>query len=111
MTDCPYIPAARPRSRRTRRGFTLTELLVVISIIVLLLALAVPVFNAFHGGRSVDGAENIVAAMLQRTRTRAIGLQERRGLFCYTDMSTGNTSLVIVKVFDAPISATNPVTQ
>src|SRR3954464_11110904 len=98
MTDCPpNIPATRPPAPRTRRGFTLTELLVVISIIVLLLVVAVPLFNTFRGGRSVGGAENIVSAMLQRTRARAIGLQERRGLFCYTDASTGNANIVIVK--------------
>lgn len=90
----------KPTSRR-ERGFTLTELLVVISIIVLVMALAVPLFNAFRGGRSVEGAENIVSAMLQRTRARAISLNERRGLFCYADAVNGNTSMVVVRVFDA----------
>jgi type II secretory pathway pseudopilin PulG len=113
MTERTEPSPCFPRRSRGRRAtaFTLTELLVVISIIVLLLALAVPVFNIFRSGRSVDAAENIVSAMLQRTRARAIGLQDRRGLFSYTDPATGNVSMVIVKVFDAQISATNTNTK
>ena len=38
-----------------RRGFTLTEILIVIALIVLMLGLAVPAFNLVRGSRSVDG--------------------------------------------------------
>ena len=42
---------------RGRRAFTLTEVLVIIAVIVVVLAMAVPLFNVFSASRSVDGAE------------------------------------------------------
>jgi prepilin-type N-terminal cleavage/methylation domain-containing protein len=86
-----------------RGGFTLIELLVVISIIVMVLALAVPLINSLRGGRSVDAAQNVVSAMMQRARARAIWLQERRGIFFFDDQTTGKTAMLMVKVLD-----TNP---
>ena len=92
----------RLRPGRRRGGFTLIELLVVISIIVLLLALAVPLIGSLRGGRSVDAGQNIVSAMLQRARARAIWLQERRGVFFFDDQVTGKTAMLMVKFFDTP---------
>jgi prepilin-type N-terminal cleavage/methylation domain-containing protein len=83
-----------------RRGFTLIELLVVISIIVVILALAVPLFSVLRGGRSIDAGQNIVSAMLQRARARAIGIQQRRGVFFFDDAVTGKTGMLLVKVLD-----------
>jgi prepilin-type N-terminal cleavage/methylation domain-containing protein len=93
----------RTRLRGRRRdggGFTLIELLVVISIIVLLLALAVPLIGSLRGGRSVDSGQNIVSAMLQRARARAIGIQQRRGVFFFDDTLSGKTGMLLVKVLD-----------
>jgi prepilin-type N-terminal cleavage/methylation domain-containing protein len=95
------LDRTRLRSHRDgRRGFTLIELLVVISIIVLLLALAVPLIGSLRGGRSVDAGQNIVSAMLQRARARAIGIQQRRGVFFFDDAVTGKTGMLLVKVLD-----------
>src|SRR3954464_5655411 len=85
------------------RAFTLTELLVVIGIIVLMLALAVPLFNVFSGSRSVEGGQNMVSAMLQRARARALAMQERRGIFFFEDQATRKTGMLLVKV-DEPIT-------
>jgi prepilin-type N-terminal cleavage/methylation domain-containing protein len=85
---------------RRQRGFTLIELMVVIGIIVMMLALAVPLINALRGGRSVDAGQNIVSATLQRARARAIWLQERRGIFFFDDQTTGKTAMLMVKVLD-----------
>jgi prepilin-type N-terminal cleavage/methylation domain-containing protein len=90
----------RIRPHRRRGAFTLIELLVVISIVVLLLALAVPLIGSLRGGRSVDAGENIASAMLQRARARAIWLQERRGVFFFDDQVTGKTAMLMVKIFD-----------
>jgi len=93
------LPASLACTRR--RAFTLTELLVVIGIIVIMLALAVPLFNIFHGGRSVEAGENIVSSMLQRARARAIWTQERRGVFFFTDQGgSGKTAMVMVRMLD-----------
>jgi prepilin-type N-terminal cleavage/methylation domain-containing protein len=86
--------------RRRTRGFTLTELLVVISIIVLLLAIAVPLFNVLRGGRSVDSGQNVVSAMLQRARARAIGIQQRRGVFFFNDQTNDRTAMLMVRFLD-----------
>ena len=89
-------PHLRPRPSRAR-GFTLTEVLIVIGLIVLLIALAVPAFNAMTGGRSVDAAINQLSAMLGRARMEAIGLQEPRGLMFYRDPATGRVAARLVK--------------
>jgi prepilin-type N-terminal cleavage/methylation domain-containing protein len=91
---------------RSAGGFTLTELLVVISIIVLLLALAVPLFNVLRGGRSVDAGQNIMSSMLQRARARAIGIQERRGVFFFDDQITGKTGMLLVRLLPTPDAVT-----
>jgi prepilin-type N-terminal cleavage/methylation domain-containing protein len=82
------------------RGFTLIELMVVIGIIVMILALAVPLFSVLRGGRSVDAGQNIVSATLQRARARAIWLQDRRGILFFDDQTVGKTAMVMVRVFD-----------
>src|SRR5882672_1448171 len=71
-----------------RQGFTLTEILIVVGLIVLMLAMALPAFNFITGGRSVDAAQNNVAAFLARARTEAIGLQETRGVMFFIDPKT-----------------------
>jgi prepilin-type N-terminal cleavage/methylation domain-containing protein len=82
----------------SRRAFTLTELLVVIGVIVLVLAMAVPLFNVMSGDRGVEGAQNVLSAMLQRARARAIAVQEPRGLFFFENPATGEYTLCIVKI-------------
>src|SRR4051812_29047662 len=83
--------------RRRCDGFSLTEILIVIALIVLILALALPAFNFITGGRSIDGAQNQISAMLGRARTEAIGLQEVRGLLFYIDPVNGRLNCTIVK--------------
>src|SRR3954469_6080554 len=94
------------RSAAARRGFTLTELLVVIGVIVLMLAMAVPLFNVFSGSRSVEGGQNMVSAMLQRARARALAMQERRGVFFFEDQATRKTGMLLVKLDEPAAAAT-----
>jgi len=49
------------RTNSVRRGFTLTEMLVVITVIVLLLAMAIPLFRVMSSDRSLESAQNIVS--------------------------------------------------
>lgn len=98
------ITAARPRPTRASarpRGFTLTELLIVIGLIVLVIALAVPAFRAMTGGRSVDAAMNQLSAVLGAARAEAIGLQKVRGVFFYLDSATNRVSAVLVQQAEA----------
>jgi prepilin-type N-terminal cleavage/methylation domain-containing protein len=99
-------PAARPwPGPHSPRGFTLTEILVVVALIVLLIALAVPTFNVITGSRSVEAAQNNISAFLGRARSEAIGLQEVRGVFFYIERRSGNIGMAIVREVDAPPSS------
>ena len=97
----PVTPHARPSpppartARHGRPGFTLVELLIATSIIVLLLALSLPAFRAITGGRSIEGATNQVSSMLGRARADAVGLQLPRGVAFYTD-ATGQCKMAEV---------------
>src|SRR3954468_996764 len=105
MTHAPHArDKSRPRrfGRRLRRAFTLTEILIVISLIVLMLGLAVPAFNLIRGGRSTDSAENQVAAMLGHARADAIGLQQPHGILFFIDPSTDRVNVAEVYAADYP---------
>jgi prepilin-type N-terminal cleavage/methylation domain-containing protein len=99
--------AGRAGRSAGRGGFTLTELLVVIGVIVLMIAMAVPLFNVFSGSRSIEGGQNLVSAMLQRARARALAMQERRGVFFFEDQATRKTAMLLVKI-DDPVTTPNP---
>jgi len=57
---------------RTARGFTLVELLLAISIIVLVVGMIVPMVRAFSGSGGVDSAVNEVKGYLLMARQEAI---------------------------------------
>src|SRR5580765_1691154 len=97
--------ASRSFSNR-RSGFSLTEVLIVIALIVLMLALALPAFNFITGGRSIDGAMNGMSAFLARARTEAVGVQEMRGVMFYIDPKTEREMMVLVKEAPAPTALT-----
>jgi len=78
------------------RAFTLTEILIVIGIIVLMLALAVPAFNFITGSRSQNGAENVISAMLGRARSYAIQNNVDAGVIFFSDTVTSRTTMAVV---------------
>jgi prepilin-type N-terminal cleavage/methylation domain-containing protein len=92
----PCLPSA-PQGQRARPGFTLTELLVVIGIIVLLVTMAMPAWRLIGGENSIDAAQNQVSALLGRARTDALALQEGRGVMFYREADTGRVGAVIVR--------------
>jgi prepilin-type N-terminal cleavage/methylation domain-containing protein len=63
-------PPPRPTSRRS--GFTLVELLVVVSVIVLITTLAVPAFNAIRGGTDFASEVYTISDTLQEARAYAM---------------------------------------
>jgi prepilin-type N-terminal cleavage/methylation domain-containing protein len=91
-----------PRPGFTPSGFTLTELLIVMGIIVLVSLIAVPSFRALTGGRSTEAAANQLSAVLGRARAEAIGLQEVRGIAFLVNTDSGLPTAVLVHEVPSP---------
>src|SRR5690606_18714802 len=72
-------------------------ILVVLTIIVLVMALAVPAFNVLTGSNSLAAAENRVSAMLGVARARALAEQREMGLFFYLNPSDQRVAMVLVE--------------
>jgi type II secretory pathway pseudopilin PulG len=113
VSDCPAAPAQQRELRisdfrRRRGGFSLTELLIVIGIIILALALAVPALNLITGAKSTEQAQNITSIMLAQARNEAIGLQQYRGLFFYLDPADGRVKMAMVREVDPPAASSAP---
>lgn len=90
-----------------RRAFTLTELLVVLGIIILIAIAAVPSFNYITGSRSIEAAQNAVAAALSRARQSAIYQGQPIGLAIWKDTTTGLYTLGLVQFDTTPSGTTN----
>jgi prepilin-type N-terminal cleavage/methylation domain-containing protein len=66
----PLSPPARNFSHRA--GFTLIELLVVVGVIVLMMGLAIPAFNAIRGGTDFNSVIYSITGALQEGRAYAM---------------------------------------
>lgn len=93
---------------KRNKGFTLTEIIVVIVLIVFLVALAVPALNWMTGSNSVEAAANLISASLARSRNDAIfgdtvmssdpnnDGRNRTGVLTYYDSREGRYALIVV---------------
>ena len=77
-------------------GFTLIEMLIVIGVIILALAMAVPAIRALTGAKSEQAAQNVVSAYLASARADAVGIQDIEGVLFYLDPGTNRVTLVEV---------------
>jgi prepilin-type N-terminal cleavage/methylation domain-containing protein len=68
------LPPSPPAARKSliTKGFTLIELLVVVGVIVLMMGLAIPAFNAIRGGTDFNSALYSVSGALQEGRAYAM---------------------------------------
>ncbi len=83
------------------RGFTLIELVITLGIIVLLLAVATPALNLLSGQRSLESAQNQIAAELGVVRARVLSLQRDGGLIFYLDQATNRVAMRYVSAVEA----------
>ena len=66
------IPEAVPRARRQANAFTLMELLIVVAVIVTLMALAVPAFQAVRGSTDFGSDVYNIAGAFEQARAYAM---------------------------------------
>jgi prepilin-type N-terminal cleavage/methylation domain-containing protein len=84
-----FLPGAiRGRRASVRGAFTLVELLIVIAIVLIVLSVALPMFNVINDSHSIEGARNKMSAMLARSRSQAIGLYRLVGVAFFRDTAT-----------------------
>jgi prepilin-type N-terminal cleavage/methylation domain-containing protein len=79
-----------------RRAFTLIEILVVLTIIILIALSAMPAIRFIMGSRSIEGTQNVAAAMIGRARSQALADGEQRGVFFFVDPVNDRTTMALV---------------
>jgi prepilin-type N-terminal cleavage/methylation domain-containing protein len=94
-----------PRGSRNRRAFTLIELMIVLSIIVIVVAMAIPVWSTLSGNNSVATATNQIAAMLGNARADALYNHQMTGVFFFLDPTSGQFAMAEVQADLAPQGA------
>jgi prepilin-type N-terminal cleavage/methylation domain-containing protein len=92
---CRSVEGKKSRVRCT--GFTLVELLTVLGIMVVILAVAVPVFDSMTGSHSTAAAQNIIASTLATARADAIFNRQITGVFFFLDPATGRFAMAEVQ--------------
>jgi prepilin-type N-terminal cleavage/methylation domain-containing protein len=89
---------SRPQQSTRAKGFTLVELLVVVAVIVVMMRLAIPAFNAIHGGTDFTSEVYDIAGTFEQARSYAMA----------------NNTYVLAGIFEAPAglsSSANPQTS
>lgn len=89
------------------------EMLVVIGIIILIVAMAIPAIRSLTGTRSLDAGYNTVSALVTRAREEAVGLQTVHGVLFYLNPSNDRVEAAIVQEtappnFAGPAPANQP---
>ncbi len=79
-------------------AFTLIEMITVLTIIIIVLAIAIPVWNALLGGTNLASAQNQISAFLSNARADAIFNRQTIGVCFYIDPKTTQTAVAEVQV-------------
>jgi Tfp pilus assembly protein FimT len=90
-----------------RQGFTLTELLVVVSIIILMMTMAIPAFNAIRGGSDFSSVVYDMQGILDSSRAYAMSHNTYVlvGIMEVTESQSTNTSPMVAGIGRIAIAA------
>jgi prepilin-type N-terminal cleavage/methylation domain-containing protein len=80
------------------KGFTLIEMITVLTIILIVLAIAIPVWNALLGGTNLAAAQNQITAFLANARADAIYNRQTIGVCFFIDPNSQQTAMAEVQV-------------
>ncbi|HSI84400.1 MAG: Tfp pilus assembly protein FimT/FimU [Candidatus Methylacidiphilales bacterium] len=99
---------ASPRQCKSgERAFTLSELLVVMAVISVMSAAAMPALRTILDTRSMTTGAYDLAGLLELARSEAIARQTYVWVGATTEMSAGQTSTVFVPVYSRDGTSTN----
>jgi prepilin-type N-terminal cleavage/methylation domain-containing protein len=100
----PSQPAARSRSRRA--GFTLIELAVALTIILMVVTMVVPTLSEMLASRASMEAFNLVAAQLAAARAEAVTSDTYAGIHVQLGSETGmtETAYTMIIAYDETVS-------
>jgi prepilin-type N-terminal cleavage/methylation domain-containing protein len=96
---------APPQRRRPRAGFTLVELLVVITIILIVSIASIPVVMPALNERRVSSGALLLQAELTRARDTAIRANAPRGVRLLPDRTAGGALAFVPLRFPPPVNA------
>jgi prepilin-type N-terminal cleavage/methylation domain-containing protein len=79
-------------------AFTLIEMITVLTIIVIVLAIAIPIWDALMNGTNLSAAQNQISAYISNARADAIYNRQNIGVCFYIDPRTQQTAMAEVQV-------------
>ncbi|HEY7817089.1 MAG TPA: prepilin-type N-terminal cleavage/methylation domain-containing protein [Vicinamibacteria bacterium] len=91
------------------RGFSLIEILVVVSIVVIIAAISIPIGLSFVKNYQITGAAQNVAAQIQSARSQAVKRNTQRGIllnFNYPQDIAGRTQYQYTSLDPSPVTGT-----
>ena len=109
----PLLATRNSQLATSKRGFTLIEMITVLTIIIIVLAIAIPIWDALMNGTNLSAAQNQISAFISNARTDAIYNRQTIGVFFYVNSKTQQTGMAEVQVqtlYQAnPYTGTGPV--